>query len=241
MEQVSYWKTSDHTDAKLTHDKNGSLIMPMQDEKYPLTIFPRGYLLFGPLSKLKHEIKNQIFNDSWHKLENGESPEEIVRELRKTAFPNIFQILETMRYDLIPYDVMNESIREIHRAWPKGKNSERWRDILCLILGEDDSYQFRLKFLAERFCRYRWLIRDPAERLERAFGIIEHAEVIDDMKERERLWARGCLMLLKDPHIRSQFNLFCKNVNWKKLKMTKGDKYHFRGKYFRVDMDILEY
>lgn len=244
MPMVSYWKTKDAVEAKLTTDKTGALIMPMEGEDYPITTFPRGFLLFGTLSKLKHEIKVQIFNDSWARLENGDSVEEIVKDLKEQTFPKIFKILEGMKHDIVPEDRMYGPVREIHRAWTKIATNEmslKFRDMLCLIIGDDDSYRFRVSWWAERFHRYRWFIRDPIKRMEKAFYLIENAEVIGDMKERERLWTRICLMLLKDPRIRQEFDAMCKEVDFKKLYLTKGDKYHYRGKYFKVDYELFEY
>lgn len=240
MEMISYWKTSDHAAAKLTQLKDGSVIMDVEDEKYPITCFPRSFLLFGALSKLKHEIKNQIFNNIWHRIEKGENPEEIVNYIKAEVFPELYKLLEGMRYDLIPPENMFGATREIYRAWTKIGGDPKWRDIVCLIMSEDDSYQFRMKFLAERFHRYRWLIRDPLKRVKKAFEIMEQAEVVDDMKERERLWSRGFLTLLKDSKIRDKFNEFCKEVDWKKLYLTPGDKYHLRAKYFKADYELFK-
>jgi hypothetical protein len=64
FEQVQYWKTKESIQAKVTHAKDGSQIMWLEGEKYPFPTYPRGYMLFGSLSKLKHEIKNQVFNDN---------------------------------------------------------------------------------------------------------------------------------------------------------------------------------
>ena len=46
---------------------------------------------------------------------------------------------------------------------------------------------------------------------------------------------------LKDERIKELFLKFCKEVDWDKVKLSEADKYHFRGKYFRVDLDLFEY
>jgi len=71
MPMVKYWKHKDKCSAKITTAEDGSIIMKMEGEDYPFPTFPRGHLLFGYLSKLKHEIKNQIFNNAWGLLEKG--------------------------------------------------------------------------------------------------------------------------------------------------------------------------
>ncbi len=73
FEMVHYWKTKSGVQAKVTKAKDGSTHMIMEGEKYAFPTFPRGHILFGHLSKIKHEIKNQIFNESWKQLEEGKN------------------------------------------------------------------------------------------------------------------------------------------------------------------------
>jgi hypothetical protein len=49
------------------------------------------------------------------------------------------------------------------------------------------------------------------------------------------------LVCLEDKSIRELFIKLCREVDWSKVKLTKADAYHFRGKYFKVDFDLLEY
>ena len=242
LEMVSYWKTKESVEAKVTIASDNSIIMKMMGEKYDLPGFPRGYLLFGKLSKIKHEIKNQIFNDSWAKLEKGIPEQEVVGDIRNTF--DLFPYLEEVKYDMIPPERMMCSVREIHRVFTKIAPSPRWlklRDILCLILAEDDSYRFRVQWVVTYF-HPRWWSKSIGNNLlkkfEHALVMLEHAEVLTDMKERIRLLRRILLMVAKDNKV---FEAFCREVDWNKLKLTKADKYFFRGKYFKVDMDVLTY
>lgn len=244
MPMVSYWKTSDHVQAKVTRNKEGAIVMKMDGEKYPFPGFPRGHLLYGKLSKLKHEIKNQVFNQSWAKLEVGE---EIASTLKSEVFPRIFDLAEETKYDMVPYTRMVSSVKEIYRAWTKVAPSEKslkLRDILTFILQEDDSYRFRVQWLVTYFNPNKWYMKlfgDPIKQFEKALGFLEHAEVISDMKERIRLLRRVLLAVLKDEDIKQNFLAFCKEVDWKKVGLSEADKYHFRGKYFRVDYAVMEY
>ena len=61
------------------------------------------------------------------------------------------------------------------------------------------------------------------------------------MKERVRLFRRIVLLILQDEKIRECFEALCKEMNWNKLKLSKADKYFFRGKYFKVDFDKFDY
>lgn len=240
MEMVSYWRTKERIDAKVTKAADGSTIMVMSGEKYPVKTFPRSHILFGPLSKLKHEIKNQIFNDAWAKLEAGVPPDEIIREVKEKLHGEIYTYMEPMKYDLIPSARMNPAVREIHRAWTK-VSPQTWqlRNCLCMILQEDDSYCFRVQWLVQWFGFLMKL--NPVKSFDYALRMLEHGEVVGDMKERQRLLRRICMMMLEDTKVRETFIAFFREINWNKVKLTKGDKYHFRAKYFKVDLKYLEY
>lgn len=256
LEMVSYWKTKEAVQAKVTRAKDGSTIMYMEGEKYPFPTFPRGYILFGPLSKLKHEIKNQIFNESWRKLEEGVPKEEIIRDIKKTLldlrvrhdtnplygreYKEGENLMEILKYDMLPPTAMSPFAREIHRAWTKvSPETSKLRDLIVFIAQEDDAYRFRIQWLAEWF---GWFMKlNPVKSFDYALQMLEHGEVVSDMKEKARLLRRVLMLALEDPKIREKFIALFREINWKKVKLTKGDKYHFRAKYFRVDLKILEY
>lgn len=242
MELVQYWKTKESVQAKVLKAKEGHLIMQLEGEKYPIQGFPRGYLLFGSLSKLKHEIKNQVFNESWRKLEEGIADEEIISDIKKTLFISIANLAEKTKYDRVPYTAMCPSVKEIYRAWTKvSPETSVLRDYLCFILQEDDSYRMRVQWLYTFLKPRKWIPWNPIKSFEFALKMLEHAEVIEDMKERIRLLRRMLLLVLKDESIRNKFERLFREIDWRKVKLTKADKYHFRGKYFKVDLDVLEY
>src|SRR3990167_7004606 len=212
-----------------------------EDEDFPG--FPRGYLLFGKLSKLKHEIKNQIFNYAWDKLEKGENP---VHEIKTEVLGRILALAEDTKYDQVPYERMFLPVKEIYRAWTKvvpGERSLKLRDILTFVLQEDDSYRFRFQWMATYFNPNKWWMRllgkDPLEQFEKALGMVERAEVIGDMRDKIKLLKRVLLAGLRDKDIKEKFLKFCREVDWNKIKLSKADKYHFRGKYFRVDLSLF--
>lgn len=247
MPMVKYWKTNSSVQAKVIKAADGSTIMQMEGERYAFPGFPRGHVLFGKLSKLKHEIKNQVFNDSWAKLENGTPEIEIGRDIRETILDRIFPYLEEQKYDLLPPEKMCVPVRELHRAWTKIATSEKslkLRDTMCHILQEDDAYRFRVQWLVMWFNPSRWYMRflgDPIQQLEKTLVMLEQAEVIGDMKERIRLLRRIVLAVLKDPVWRDNFSKLCNEIDWKKVQMSKADKFFFRGKWFKVDLDKFEY
>lgn len=242
-EMVQWWKNTDAVRAKATFKDDGSYEMYMGTEKYPFAGFPRGHLLFGSLSPLKHEIKNQVFNDSWAKLEKGE---DIVADFKGPIFDNILELGEKAKYDMFPVEKQVPAVREIHRAWTevsKGHSQEtklnKFRDIVCFILNEDDGYRFRFQWLVQWFPM--WVKRNPLKYLERALSMLEHGENINDMKERQVLLKRVAMALFDDPGIREWFNKFAREIDWKLVKLTKADKYYFRAKYFKVDYKRYDY
>lgn len=241
MEMVQYWKEKESVAAKVTKSENGSIIMRLDGEKYPFPSFPRAHLLFGHLSKLKHEIKNQIFNDNWWRLEKGDDKKEVIADIKRKLFGEIAEIAKPLKYEMLPPETMSPTVREIYRAWTKvAPHTYQLRDYLCLILQEDDAYRFRVQWLVKYF-NPKWFNRNFVKLFEKGLQMMEHAEVVGDMKERIRLLRRILLLVLEDENVRNLFEKLCREIDWKKVKLTKADAYHFRGKYFKVDMDVLEY
>lgn len=241
MEMVKYWKNKDAVQAKVT-EEDGVTVMYMEGEKYAFPGFPRGHLLFGPLSKLKHEVKNQVFNESWEMLSKEDSDRLIVEHIRSQALPNVFELLKEHRLDMLPPSKMVPSVREIHRAWTKvAPQSEELRDLVTYILQEDDSYRFRFQWIVSYMPTWAFRFIDPVNAFYKALRWLEWAEVIGDMKERIQLFRTIMCKILKDEHIRKQFTALFREIDWKKVKLTKADKYYFRGKYFKVDLDKFDY
>ena len=112
------------------------------------------------------------------------------------------------------------------------------RDYLCMILQEDDSYRWRVSWLVNWF---GWFMkRHPIKSFDYALKMLEHGEVIGDMKERQRLLRRILLLVLEDKNIRNKFEMLFREINWDKVKLTKADKYYFRVNIF-VDYDVIDY
>ncbi|MBF83510.1 MAG: hypothetical protein CL489_03435 [Acidobacteria bacterium] len=168
-EMVQYWKKNDSARAKVGIDKEGTLKMYIEGEKYAYPGFPRGHVLTGPLAKLKTKVKNRVFN-------------EVFAELEKMA--------QDSNADMLPPERMSPAVRELNR-----------------VLEE-----------------------------------LENAEVVPDMKGRIKLIRKViCFFLQEDDAYRFRFQWALPRLNMKKIKLTKEDKYYFRGKYFKVDHDKFEY
>lgn len=258
---VSYWKTKDKVRAKVIKTEHG-YGMRMEGEDYIFPSYPRGHLLIQtnsdgspPLfSRLKHDIKNKVFNDSWWLLEDGMSEKEIVKRLKETILPQIFEIIEALRFEILPASRSCRSVKELWRAFEevekKLPRSRRARvryikEIICFIFQEDDAYRFRFQWLAgfvNPNTWWKWLLGSDAEKeIDFALSLLEQAEVIGDMKERQRLLRRIVIAALKDPGVRQIFVMIVKELNWKELRLTAADKYYFRGKYFKVDYPWFQY
>lgn len=234
-EMVQYWKYKDAVEAKIVRAPEGHVVMYMEGEKYPFPGHPRGTLLYGNLSPLKHEIKNRIFNAIHYQLAEGKSEEWVRHYLRTEALPYIYKLVEENKYDLVPFEQMNPPIKELYRAMTKVGVNPWLKEAVCLIFQEDDAYRWRFQWLTKFFPHF-W--KPSLKHFEKALSMIEHAEEVDDMKERERLWRNGFLFMLKD---HPKFWAFVKEVNWNKLRLTKADKYFFRAKWFKVDFPEYGY
>lgn len=241
-EMVSYWKTQDSVEAKIMLMPEGHYAMQMKGEKYPFPGYPRGPLLYGGLSPLKHQIKNQIFNESWAMLEAGKSWEEVLYKVKRTLEQNIFPLAEQSKYDMVPFARLNPPIKEVYRAMTVvgggDRRFEQLRDIICFILQEDDAYRMRFQWVAKFLPRF---FRPQVKHFEWGLSMLEHAEMVGDMKERQRLFKRIFTTVLKDPTIRDLFERFLKEVDWTKVRLSKADKYFFRAKYFKVDYPEYKY
>lgn len=251
---VQYWRNGDIARAKLSVLKDGSYAMIIEGEKYPLYGFPRGPILFGPLARLKYLAKNLIFNQPWKLLEEGKSNEEVFAYIRNVAMPEILREIDKSKYDFFPPERMCPAMRELWRAMHKlgsGRAYETLIQGITFFFQEDDAYRFRFQWIAQYadpkniFRRiYRFITRKPyslKEELRTLMNFINSAEVVPDMKGRINLIMRITLLLLENKEILDYCEKLAMELDWNKLKLSKSDKYYFRGKYFKVDHDKFDY
>lgn len=256
MPMVKYWKTSNAVKAKVTTNKDGALVMHMEGEDYPFEGFPRSHMLFGdykgtghgPLSVLKHTIKNEVFNYAWYALESGKSKEEVIEHIKRVALPKVFEISNDLRYDFIPPEKLFACAKELWRAMtviemkhPETKLIKPLKETLTLIMSDDDAYKNRIQWICQIFNPSHWWVFNPIKDFDLALQELEVGEVVGDMKERVRLLRAGINLMLSDKKFRKLFLELCHEVDWKKMQLTKADKYHFRAKYFKVDLINFEY
>lgn len=236
-EMVSWWKRSASIRAKVTQDTKGHYVMFMEGEKYPFPGVPRGHLLFGSLSLLKHQIKNQVFNFAFKNKS--------ITGIRGKVLDRIVAIATNLRHDFIPKQKMVPAVKEVYRALTsveqyirpdKRQKMEMLKEIICYILQEDDGYRFRVQWMMSYLNK-----KHPLETFLFGLDMMKEAEVIDDMKDRVVLWRTVLKMLLEDEVIQNLFKLFIVEINIKRVKLNKYDKYYFRAKYFKVDYDKYDY
>ena len=242
-EMVKYWKDNDSVQAKVMKGKDGNYVMQMQGEKYQFSSYPRGVLLFGKLSPLKHWIKNKIFNDTWAELEKGVS-ENWVSKQKTEVLDWLYALYEEGKYDAVPYEHLNPAVKELWRAMTVVEEKtgnikvKKLKEIACFILNEDDAYRFRLQWIVKFFPRW---CKPTIKHLDKALAMLKEGEIIGDMKGRQVLLRRVLLYFLEDKGIRNCCELLLKEIDWSKLKLTKADKYYFRAKYFKVDWPSYQY
>ena len=259
-EMVQYWKTGDMARAKLTTLKDGSYAMIIEGEKYPLYGFPRGPVLFGPLARLKYLVKNLIFNETWKLLEEGKSNEQVMNYIKAVALPEVLKEVEKSRYDFFPPEKMCPAIRELWRALtvieekltPETKTQfKTLKEGIAFFFGEDDAYKFRLQFIApylnpkNLLRRIYYFVRRQKysfrKELESVFNFLEQAEIVPDMKGRVKLIKRVMAVFLEDEEFGELIEAVVKELDWKKMKLSKSDKYYLRGKYFKADFPVFDY
>ncbi|MBI1834111.1 MAG: hypothetical protein HYR90_04800 [Candidatus Andersenbacteria bacterium] len=257
-EMVQYWRFGDVARAKLVTLDSGAYGMVIEGEKYPLMGFPRGPVLFGPLARLKHIVKNVIFNEAWKLLEEGKTNEEIMNYMKSVAFPLIIEESKRNKYDMFPPEKLCPAVKELWRAMDavgKRMGLDDWfkdlRDGIAFFFQEDDAYRFRFQWVAKyinpkSFWRkiYRFFTRKPysfKKELELVLNFLENAEIVPDMKGRIKLIKRVMFSFLEDKDFGKLVEEIVWELDWKKLKLSKADTYYFRGKYFKVDLDHFDY
>ena len=150
---------------------------------------------------------------------------------------------------MVPFEKMAPAVKEIWRAWTKieGKSPKlrAIKEILTFVLQEDDGYRFRVQYVASFFDPSSWWQKlsntSLTEQFKLALITLEHAEMIGDMKERIKLLRTIIIIVISDPGIGKLFENFARELDWKKIRLSKADKYYFRGKYFKVDYPYYEY
>ncbi len=241
--------------AKLVTLDDGAYAMKIEGEKYPLYGFPRGPVLFGALARLKHLGKNLIFNESWRLLEEGKTNEEVMNYLKSVALPVIFQEIQKNKYDMFPPEKLCPAVKELWRALSviEGRidndNFKNFKQGLTFFLQEDDAYRFRFQWLSKyinpnSLWRKVWYFgREYSlkKELDFAFNFLENAEIVPDMKGRTKLIKRVLFAVMEDKEFGKIVNELFKELDWKKLRLSKSDSYYFRGKYFKVDFDHFDY
>ena len=255
-EMVQYWKTGDLARAKLVVLTDDSYAMLIEGEKYPLYGFPRGPILFGILANLKHLGKNLIFNQAWKFLEEGKTNEEVMNYIRNVAIPTLSMEIEKCKYDMFPPEKLCPAIRELWRAFDilekEVLDQKQFRIIkkgITFFLQEDDAYRFRFQWMAKyinpgSLWRKIWYFGRKysfEKELKWAFDFLENAEIVPDMKGRIKLIKRIFFIFLEDKEFGKIINALIKELNWKKLYLSKSDRYYFRGKYFKVDLEKYDY
>jgi len=258
---VDYWRHGDVARAKIVHDKDGSLKLMIEGEKYLYPGFPRGHVLTGPLEELKTKIKNLVFNNTWQMIAENKSPEEILQVLESSVFPELLEEIKKSKLDMTPIDKCVAMVREIWRAWSEverkitnTKDRENFRILkegITFFFQEDDAYRFRVQWMAKYANPksilnriYGFLMRRkglPIKEISHLLKILENAEVVPDMKARINLIKTVFLIILQDQKIKEFMEAFYQELNWKKLYLSKADKYYFRGKYFKVEHDHFDY
>jgi len=246
-EMVRYFKKQQWEKAKLIKTNDG-LKMQIKGEKYPFPGFPRGHILTTPhehtnLSVMKHRIKNEIFNYAWGELEAGHHPE--IDECSKRLYGDIWKVMEKSKYDVLPLDKCCKMVKELWRAMTvlekkyKSDNIRKLKEMLCFIFQEDDGYRFRFQWLTDYFYPRFW--KNNIKDFEMALEMLEHAEVVEDMKGRARLWRRILMLFLKEGSFKHLFLELCHEVDWRKIKLSKADRYFLRGKWFKADYKTFSY
>ena len=258
---VRYWKDGDVARAKLVVLQDGAYAMVIEGEKHPLYGFPRGPVLFGPLAKLKYLAKNLIFNETWRLLEEKKSNDDILLYLFNDVRPILLNEIRGIKYDMFPPERLCPAMQELWRGLTVVEEGikvkslredfKAFKEGITFFFQEDDAYRFRLQWMAKfinpenKWRKLYYIIkRKPysfKEELKTVFDLIGDAEIVPDMKGREKLIKRIVTFLLDIKETEKLVEDIVKELDWKKIELSKADTYYFRGKFFKVDFENWDY
>lgn len=135
---VSYFKTSDKARARALRQEDGSYAMQIEGEKEIYPGYPRGHVLEGTFAKMKHEIKNLVFNQAFAKIE---------------------EMAKANATDMLPPERMVPAVRHIWETFEKLEDCEIVPDmkgrirlikiVLTNLIQEDDAYRFRAQLFLD--------------------------------------------------------------------------------------------
>ena len=135
---VKYWKWGNGVMAYQTKAPDGSIRLKMEGEEHLYPGLPRGHVLLGPLAKMKHAVKNRVFND-------------VFAELKAMA--------DDAKYEMVPPEKMVGSVRHIYELLSHMEQMEVVEDmkarmrlirmVMTFFLQEDDAYRMRAQYFLE--------------------------------------------------------------------------------------------
>lgn len=247
---VQYWKNGDVARAKLM-TINGAYAMQIEGEKYPLWGFPRGPVLFGPLMRLKKLSKDLVFNKTWELLDQGIPDKDVVGYVKNFALSEVIKEVEKSKYDFFPEFRMCPAVKELHRALGRVGMNDLLKEGICFFFQEDDAYRFRLQWLAGFINPKAWWRRiyyfitrkeySLKSEIDSLFKMLAYAEITPDMRGRAKLVHRIVRLMLEDEEFGELIEKAVKEIDWRKMKLSRADSYYFRGKYFKVDYAKFDY
>lgn len=137
-ESVKYWKRGEGAKAKVIKKEDGSYGLKIENEDRIYPGFPRGHVLTGPLAKLKHSVKNMVFNQVFAEME---------------------KMTKDFGADMKPAEHMAPAVRHMWETFEKLEECEVVPDmkarirlikkVICFFLEEDDAYRFRAQLFLD--------------------------------------------------------------------------------------------
>jgi len=215
---------------KLEIEKGKGNFIHIIGAKYPMRGIPREHFLKKILDPFKRKV-NKTF------LEGGSSFKLL---LDKIMISNVWKLI----YEEVPDDQLSEPVKEIARVldlmiveiWAKEKAKwTAYRKFGCSFIEEDFAYRYRAQWLLEHIDIEK-LMSDPAKEVARVFDLLVEAERNQGMKKKWQSYKRTlCALFRENPDYYYYLQYFLKHLDMKKVKLSKGDRYYFRCKEFKVD------
>lgn len=227
---------------KVEFPVEGGILTYMQGHPYPYRGFP--YFEFVDKIDLIKKITRAMFSGLYHELKRKNKLSFlslipalwIFRSFVRTGIYVFYRIIERFRMKSSRY---SQAIRELHRAFSLEAPNEiedqrelriRIRDLVCMILENDNAYRFRFQDIAEHLDKDK-IKTNPIHELDSLLKLMSEREITQDIKDTWKLLRLFISLYLRfDKRLRNIIINGLSEINIEKVKLTPEDKHFCEGR-----------
>lgn len=214
---------------KVEMPDSGSVFTYMEDEDYPYSGFPF-HEFVDKIDTLK-KLSRGVLSSFYHSLKKRNKAQIAVLALSPWFFNDLAQASIYAFHRVIMRFKIKElryspAIRAVYRAMEGGNDlKEAVRDILCMVLENDNAYRFRFQDIMVEVDKAA-LRKNPAKELVRLLRIMQTREKNQDVADTWTLLITFLPMyLLVNPLVRKEVIACIDRLNLEKIQLAESDKW----------------